>query len=47
MSKPLVLVTGPVKQEVDMETIKRCCRALIELDKYDVKINSVRWGSTP
>ena len=23
------------------------CRALIESDKYDVKIQSVPWGSTP
>ena len=31
-----------------METIQEMCVGkVIELDKYDVKINSVRWGSTP
>ena len=30
-----------------METTQEMCVKLIELDKYDVKINSVRWGSTP
>jgi len=48
MSKPLVLVTGPVKTRSGYGNHTRdVCRALIELDKYDVKINSVRWGSTP
>jgi len=48
MSKPLVLVTGPVKTRSGYGNHTRdICRALIELDKYDVKVNSVRWGSTP
>ena len=48
MSKPLVLVTGPVKTRSGYGNHTRdVCRDLIELDKYDVKINSVRWGSTP
>ena len=48
MSKPLVLVTAPVKTRSGYGNHARdICRALIELDKYDVKINSVRWGSTP
>ena len=47
MSKPLVLVTGPVKTRSGYGTHTRdVCRALIELDKYDVLINSVPWGNT-
>ena len=23
------------------------CRSLIAMDKYDIKINSLRWGNTP
>ncbi len=46
--KPLVLVTAPVKTRSGYGNHSRdICRALIELDKYDVKINPVRWGNTP
>ena len=47
MNKPLILVTAPITTRSGYGNHSRdICRALIELD-YDVKINSVRWGSTP
>ena len=46
--KPLVLVTAPVQTRSGYGNHSRdICRALIESDKYDVKIQSVRWGNTP
>ena len=46
--KQTILVTGPVKTRSGYGNHARdICRALIELDKYDVIVNSVRWGSTP
>ena len=46
--KHTVLVTGPVKTRSGYGNHARdICRALIDLDKYDVIINSVRWGNTP
>ena len=46
--KQMILVTGPVKTRSGYGNHARdICRALIELDKYDVVINSVRWGNTP
>jgi len=46
--KPLVLVTAPVQTRSGYGNHARdICRALIESDKYDVKIQSVRWGNTP
>ena len=48
MSKPLCLVTAPVATRSGYGAHARdICRALIELDKYDVKIWAVRWGNTP
>ena len=48
MNKPLVLVSGPVSTRSGYGNHARdICRALIELDKYDVLINSVPWGNTP
>ena len=48
MSKPLVLVTAPVETRSGYGNHSRdICRALIEMDKYDVRINPCRWGSTP
>ena len=48
MSKPLVLVSGPVQTRSGYGNHSRdLCRALIESDKYDVKINAVPWGNTP
>tara|TARA_R100000951_G_scaffold55726_1_gene46821 strand:+ start:244 stop:1533 length:1290 start_codon:yes stop_codon:yes gene_type:complete len=46
--KPIVLVTAPVQTRSGYGNHARdICRALIESDKYDVRIQSVRWGSTP
>ena len=46
--KQMILVTGPVKTRSGYGNHARdICRALIELDKYDIVINSVRWGTTP
>ena len=46
--KPLVLITAPVQTRSGYGNHSRdICRALIESDKYDVKINPVRWGATP
>ena len=46
--KQQILVTGPVKTRSGYGNHARdICRALFELDKYDVIINSVRWGNTP
>ena len=48
MMKPLILVTAPVETRSGYGNHARdICRALIESDKYDVKIQSVPWGSTP
>ena len=46
--KPMILVTAPVATRSGYGNHARdICRALIESDKYDVKIQSVRWGNTP
>ena len=48
MSKPLVLVTAPVKTRSGYGNHSRdICTALIDSDKYDVLINNCRWGNTP
>ena len=48
MSKPVCLVTAPVATRSGYGAHSRdICRALIKLDKYDVKIWNVRWGNTP
>ena len=48
MSKPLCLVTAPVATRSGYGAHSRdICRALIKLDRYDVKIWNVRWGGTP
>ena len=48
MSKPLVLVTAPITTRSGYGNHARdIVRALIELDKYDIKINACKWGSTP
>jgi len=48
MSKPLCLVTAPVATRSGYGAHSRdICRALIKLDRYDVRIWNVRWGSTP
>jgi len=46
--KPICLVTAPVATRSGYGAHSRdICRALIKLDRYDVRIWSVRWGSTP
>ena len=46
--KPICLVTAPVATRSGYGAHSRdICRALIKLDKYDVKIWPVRWGNTP
>ena len=46
--KPLVLVTAPVQTRSGYGNHSRdIVRALLDLDKYEVKVNSVRWGNTP
>ena len=46
--KPMILVTAPVQTRSGYGNHSRdICRALIESDKYDVRIQPVRWGSTP
>ena len=46
--KPIWLVTAPVATRSGYGAHSRdICRALIKLDKYDVKIWPVRWGNTP
>ena len=46
--KPMILVTAPVQTRSGYGNHSRdICRALIESDKYDVRIQGVRWGNTP
>ena len=44
--KPLVLVTAPVGTRSGYGSHSRdICRSLIAMDRFDVKIWPVRWGS--
>ena len=46
--KPICLVTAPVATRSGYGAHSRdICRSLIKLDRYDVRIWTVRWGSTP
>ena len=46
MSKPLCLVTAPIATRSGYGAHSRdICRALIKLDRYDIKIFPVRWGN--
>ena len=46
--KPLVLVTAPVGTRSGYGSHSRdICRALIAMDRFDIKIWPVRWGGTP
>ena len=48
MSKPVCLVTAPVATRSGYGAHSRdIVRSLIKLDRYDIKIWSVRWGNTP
>jgi len=46
--KPLLLFTGPVATRSGYGAHSRdLVKSLIDMDKFDIKINSLRWGSTP
>ena len=46
--KPLVLVTGPPATRSGYGAHARdLIHSLIRMDKFDIKINSLRWGNTP
>ena len=46
--KPLMLITGPVTTRSGYGSHSRdLIRSLIAMDKFDVKINSLRWGNCP
>jgi len=46
--KPICLVTAPVATRSGYGAHSRdICRSLIKLDRYDVRVWPVRWGSTP
>ena len=46
--KPLMVVTAPVGTRSGYGAHSRdICRSLIDLDRFDVRIWPVRWGSTP
>jgi glycosyltransferase involved in cell wall biosynthesis len=46
--KPLMLITGPVTTRSGYGSHSRdLVRSLIAMDKFDIKINSLRWGNTP
>ena len=48
MSKPLLLFTAPVGTRSGYGAHSRdIVRSLIEMDRFDIKIFPVRWGSTP
>jgi len=48
MIKPMILVTAPIETRSGYGNHARdICRALIESDKYEIRIQSVRWGNTP
>ena len=46
--KPLMLITGPVATRSGYGSHSRdLVRALIAMDKFDIHINSLKWGNTP
>ena len=46
--KPLMLITGPVATRSGYGSHSRdLVRALIAMDKFDIQINSLKWGNTP
>lgn len=48
MNKPMLLFVGPVQSRSGYgEHARDIVRAIIKMDKYDVKIVPIRWGSTP
>jgi hypothetical protein len=48
IKKPLLVVQGPVATRSGYGDHSRdLVRSLISLDKYDIRIISLRWGNTP
>jgi len=46
--KPLMLITAPVATRSGYGSHSRdLCRGLISMDKFDIHINSMRWGNCP
>ena len=46
--KPLTLITGPVTTRSGYGSHTRdLVRSLMSMDKFDIHINSLRWGNTP
>ena len=46
--KPLMLITGPVTTRSGYGSHTRdLVRSLMSMDKFDIHINSLRWGNTP
>ena len=46
--RPLMLITGPVATRSGYGSHSRdIVRSLVAMDKFDIKVWPVRWGSTP
>ena len=46
--KPMMLITGPVATRSGYGSHSRdLVRSLIAMDKFDIRINSLRWGNCP
>ena len=45
--KPLMLITVVGTRSGYGSHSRDLCRSLIDLDKFDIKINSMRWGNCP
>ena len=46
--KPLMLITAPVATRSGYGSHSRdLVRSLIAMDKFDIKINSLKWGNCP
>ena len=46
--KPLLLFTGPVATRSGYGAHSRdIAKSLIDMDLFDIRINSMRWGNTP
>tara|TARA_Y100000592_G_scaffold62319_1_gene97360 strand:- start:6541 stop:7881 length:1341 start_codon:yes stop_codon:yes gene_type:complete len=46
--RPIILLTGPVATRSGYGAHSRdIAKSLIDMDKFDIQINSMRWGNTP
>ena len=46
--KPLMLITAPVATRSGYGSHSRdLCRSLIAMDKFEIHINSMKWGNCP